>query len=114
MKTTARVKQVGAKKEMSLSTMKKSISLTKKKSLKSKKKKIPQLQEKQPNRGLDQAVIEDEFNKFVDTIVKDNQERLKGKRFNAEKQSKLDALVNSSPYGYLKVRNRIIELRMSA
>jgi hypothetical protein len=52
-------------------------------------------QEKQPNRGLDQAVIEDEFNKFVDTIVKDNQERLKGKRFNAEKQAKLDAPMQS-------------------
>ena len=52
-------------------------------------------QEKQPNRGLDQAVIEDEFNKFVDTIVKDNQERLKEKRFNAEKQAKLDAPMQS-------------------
>jgi hypothetical protein len=72
-------------------------------------------QQKQPNRGLDQAVmIENEFNKFVDTIVKENQELLKGKRFNAEKQAKLDALVNSSPYGYLKVRNRIMELRRSA
>jgi hypothetical protein len=30
------------------------------------------------------VVFEDEFNKFVDTIVKDNQELLKGKRFNAE------------------------------